>query len=140
MKAYALREEFQGIYAGGVLAVGAEGRSVDVLEMLESRSDGIIVTSDPELELTLDHYAPLKPVPVPDGIEPTSGYDNLTVAELRDEAKRRDLDGAGRASKAQLVDALTAHDERLAAGDASVSASPDNPVTLDDVAGDGEKE
>lgn len=129
--AFALRDEYAGTveivpekgaepvevdaFQGGVLAVPPDARSFNVAQRLAD-GDGLIVVSTantPLVEL-LRGYPPLKEVPAPEGAVPV-GYDDQTVAMLRDELERRDLPRGG--SKAELVARLEENDAAREAGD-----------------------
>lgn len=137
--AYALREEYAGTvqqiaeegadpvevpaYTGGVIVVdrgtNPDGSSppdgFDVREELDA-NDGVIVVDETDAALigALDQYPALKRVPAPDDAAIVHGYADRTAGELRGEAKRRGITGAGSASIADLVTALEAWDDRTA--------------------------
>jgi hypothetical protein len=121
-------------FTGGVISYD-DGQSFDIRAALdEDPHPGVIVVSEANtgLVLALDEYPALRRVTVPTDLAdaPTSGYDDLTVTQLRAEADRRGLEGAARARKDILVKALTDHDRRLAAGDADAQAAPDHVVRI----------
>jgi hypothetical protein len=132
--AFALREEYAGtvlqreteddpgtevpVFTGGL--IGAGDRELNVRELLDE-GNGTIVIEPAEHPLTLvalDEYPALKRVPVPADAPVTTGYADQTATKLREEAGRRGIAGAAGASKVDLVPALEADDERIAAGDA----------------------
>lgn len=128
--AYGLRADYADNYLGGVIRAG--DRDVNVLEALDDGS-GVIVADDTDTELVnaLDGRPELKRVAAPDEQQPvTSRYAEYSVADLRYEAQRRGLTVPAGTRKAALIDALVDHDQRLAAGDTTVEASPANPVDV----------
>lgn len=113
--AFSLRADHVEDYLGGVLAVG--NSSVDVKAALD-QGDGVIVVPDTDHQLVaiLDDYPPLKRVPVPE--EPAAVVDpleDLSVAELRNQAKSAGVDKTGGLSKDELVAAI-----RAAEGDITI--------------------
>ena len=152
--AYALREEYAGtveqetdegivtvpVYTGGVIVVG--DRDLNVREALDE-GDGTIIIEERNVAAAaaLDGYLPLKRVTAPAGAEPTltlgDSYEDVTVAELRADASSRGLLNVSKASKDELVDALTEHD-RLLAEDALDRLGA--PLTIDRLAASGRGE
>jgi hypothetical protein len=139
-KAYALRADYEGtieqdgqqvpLFTGGTVAVGADGRAFDVRKALDE-GNGVIVTADQDLITVLDHYLPLKPVPVPEDAPATDTRQASSLRDLREEAKRKGLAGGGKVNREALLAALDAHDAALAAGDQRAQASDANVVTVD---------
>lgn len=107
--AYALRADYEDIYTGGVVAVGPD-RTVDIKAELENGSGQIVVAENDDLLLSvLDNYLALKRVTA-DSEEPTvNQYDDMSVADLRREAKNLGLTPAGNSREA-LLEALRAQE------------------------------
>jgi hypothetical protein len=144
--AYALREELAGTvvqyetqkdkdagngvevpaFTGGVIAAGE--RDVDVRDLLDADPHpGVIIVdpADTALVNALEAYPALKRVAAPDGdVQPIDELEAETVTRLRHIARvELGLDGAARANKPALVEAIRA--KRAALAEAATGSEAD---------------
>lgn len=129
--AYRLRADYDGtveqdgievpIFTGGLIAAG--DRDVDVRVELDAGAGTIVVAeTDSALVEALDSYPALKRVGAPDDATPVDPYAGLTVVQLRDEVRLRELTVPAGAKRGELVDALLADDQG-----ADITPDPDSP-------------
>lgn len=127
--AYTLRDEYAGTvdvdgetvdrFTGGVIATGAG--DLNLKDELEAGGGTIVVAddADPRIATALDEHPALKRVAAGDA-DATVGaprdYNARTRDDLAADASARNIAGASSARKSDLVYALTAHDDALAAG------------------------
>lgn len=124
---YALREDFLGegeTYLGGIVAAGDV--DLDIAAELDAGNGVIVVatSADPRIITALDERPELERVPVEDDAavtvtavgadDPDVELEELTLGELRQ--RNPDLEGAGKARKADLITAIVERDARTAEG------------------------
>lgn len=105
-----------------------DGSTLEVGQRL-LEGDGTIVTSDQREVDSLNAYAAVKSVKVPDNFQPPAedeAASEPTLADLKKRAGELDIDGRSAMDKAQLTEAIAAAEDEAASDGGDGGSSDDN--------------
>lgn len=97
--AFALLAAHADSFGGAVLCVGPNGEALDTAAALEAGNGVIVVPAHDSYAINaLDEHPQFKRVAVPseNPPEPVDRFEGMTVAQLREEAQRLNIDKPGR--------------------------------------------